>query len=126
MCKLFIQADPARWESSTRSLRIQGMVTSVRLENDFWDILTEVARRDAMTLPRLVARLYHEALDAGHDLQNFTSFLRVCATRYLRLQLAGDIPGRTDVPIRTLDADAILAREASAAAPSPRACHHPD
>ena len=36
MCKLFIKADPDLWVSTTHSLRIDGMVTSVRLENYFW------------------------------------------------------------------------------------------
>jgi len=111
VCKLFINADPALWESSTRSLRIHDMVTSIRLENYFWHVLTEIARRDEMNVPQLVTRLYHEALDAGHDINNFTSFLRVCAMRYLRLQLTGEIPRRTDIPIRTLDAGAILNHE---------------
>ena len=36
MCELLIKADAKLWESTTRSLRIDGMVTSVRLENFFW------------------------------------------------------------------------------------------
>ena len=111
MCKLFIEGDPTLWESSTRSLRINDMVTSIRLENYFWCVLTEVARRDEMNVPQMVSRLYAEALDAGHDIHNFTSFLRVCAMRYLRLQLAGEIPRRSDIPIRSLDVNSILDRE---------------
>jgi predicted DNA-binding ribbon-helix-helix protein len=110
MCKLFINADPVMWESSTRSLRIDGMVTSVRLENFFWSILEEIAARDGMTPPQMITRLYHESIDANHDLGNFTSFLRVCCGRYLALQLSGDIPARADIPIATLDADAILSK----------------
>ncbi len=108
MCKLFINADSGLWESSTRSLRIDGMVTSVRLESFFWNILKEIAARDDMTTPQMIARLYHESIDANHDLGNFTSFLRVCCGRYLALQLSGHIPPRTDIPIAALDADAII------------------
>ncbi len=111
MCKLFIEADPDLWVSCTHSLRVDGMVTSVRLENCFWRILEEIAHRDGMNVPQMITRLYHESIDAGHDLGNFTSFLRVCAMRYLALQLSGDIPNRMDVPIGTLDADQILTRE---------------
>ena len=39
MCKLFIDADPALWASHTRSFRMDGMVTSVRLEDMFWRAL---------------------------------------------------------------------------------------
>jgi predicted DNA-binding ribbon-helix-helix protein len=111
MCKLFIQADSNLWVSSTRSLRIDGMVTSVRLENYFWTTLEEIAQRDGMNIPQMITRLYHESIDAGHDLGNFTSFLRVCCMRYLALQLSGEIPQRSDISIASLDADKILSRE---------------
>src|SRR6056297_3303426 len=111
MCRLFINADPTLWQSRTHSLRIDGMVTSVRMENYFWQLLEEMARRDAMNTAQLITRLYHESIDAGHDLGNFTSFLRVCALRYQALQLSGEIPTRPDVPIATHDAESIRARE---------------
>jgi len=111
MCRLFIGADPTLWVSSSRSLRIDGMVTSIRLENGFWTLLEEIAQRDAMQLPQMLTKLYHESIDAGHDLGNFTSFLRVCAMRYLSLQLSHDIPADVRVPIASLDAANILARE---------------
>ncbi|MEA2117244.1 ribbon-helix-helix domain-containing protein [Halovibrio sp. HP20-50] len=113
MCKLFIQADPELWRSATHSLRIDGMVTSVRMENYFWHILEEIAQRDGMNTAQMITRLYHESIDAGHDLGNFTSFLRVCALRYQALQLSGEIPAHQDVPIATLDAEQILVREGS-------------
>lgn len=111
MCKLFINADPRLWQSQTHSLRIDGMVTSVRMENYFWQLLEEMARRDAMNTAQLITRLYHESIDAGHDLGNFTSFLRVCVLRYQALLTSGEIPVSSDVPINSLDADAILERE---------------
>ncbi|GGE14207.1 hypothetical protein CO662_34960 [Rhizobium anhuiense] len=111
MCELFIKADARLWESTTRSLRIDGMVTSVRLENFFWSKLEEIARRDGMNVVQLITRLHHESIDAGHDLGNFTSFLRVCCARYLDLQLTGDIPGDVTRPISSLDAPVILGRE---------------
>lgn len=110
MCRLFVHSDSNLWVSRTHSLRIDGMVTSIRMENAFWRALTEIAARDGMNLPQMITRLYHESIDAGHDLGNFTSFLRVCAMRYLTLQLSGDIPRDTQVPIASLDADKILAR----------------
>jgi len=113
MCKLFINANPGLWLSKTHSLRIDGVVTSVRMENAFWHVLEELAERDSMNLPQMITRLYHESIDAGHDLGNFTSFLRVCALRYLELQLSGDIPKDTRVPIASLDADRILASKRS-------------
>jgi len=43
MCKLFVNSDPSLWQNVTRSLRIDGMVTSIRLENFFWFTLEEIA-----------------------------------------------------------------------------------
>ena len=111
MCKLFINADATLWSSSTRSIRIDGMVTSVRLENYFWDTLATIASRDDMNIPQMLTRLYHESIDAGHDLGNFTSFLRVCCMRYLALQLNGAIPINQDIAINSLNADKILVNE---------------
>jgi len=111
MCKLFIDADVNLWQSTTKSLRIDGMVTSVRLETFFWNVLDEIAARDGMNVVQLITKLHHESIDAGHDLGNFTSFLRVCCGRYLALQLAGDVPTDTRVPISGLDADGILEAE---------------
>ena len=113
MCKLFIDENTELWETSSRSVRIQGMVTSIRLEHHFWIVLEEISIRDALTIPEMLNRLYDESLEVGHDINNFTSFLRVCAMRYIGLQLAGDIPQRKDISIASLDADAILRSEAN-------------
>lgn len=89
MCRLFVGADPQLWESQTRSIRMDGMVTSVRLESMFWTVLEEIAARDGFNVPQLLHQLYNESLDEGHDIGNFTSFLRVCCLRYIDLQLRG-------------------------------------
>lgn len=89
MCKLFVGADPQLWESQTRSIRMDGMVTSVRLENMFWMMLEEIAARDDLNVPQLLHQLYNESIDEGHDLGNFTSFLRVCCLRFTDLKLKG-------------------------------------
>jgi predicted DNA-binding ribbon-helix-helix protein len=111
VCRLFIGANSHLWESQTRSLRMDGMVTSVRLENMFWTVLDEIAARDDMNVPQLLHQLYNESIDEGHDLGNFTSFLRVCCLRYIDLQLKGLLPnGRNDL----LTTEEILTLEAKA------------
>ncbi len=111
MCKIFISADPAFYETSTRSIRLHGVVTRIRLETLFWSVLAEIGRRDDMSLSQLITKLYDEITEAHGEVENFTSFLRVCCLRYLSLQISGGIPGDVSVPIRSLDADAVLARE---------------
>ena len=113
MCQLFIDADPALWTSHTRSFRMDGMVTSVRLEEMFWRTLETIGQRDDLTVPQLLHRLYNESLDAGHDIGNFTSFLRVCCLRFIDLQLSGFVPQETRVKISQLPASDILKLEAA-------------
>lgn len=113
MCNIFIGADPTLWESKTKSLRIDGYVTSIRMENVFWKALDEIAFRDEMSTNELIATLYYESLDAGHDLGNFTSFLRVCALRYYSLMAVGEVSMSLEEPIYRNEASEILAREAA-------------
>mgnify|MGYP003603012681 CR=1 FL=1 len=112
MCQLFISADDSLWSSKTKSLRIQGVVTSIRLEVFFWDILEELSFRDQMTVNQLITKLYLESLDADHDIGNFTSFLRVCCSRYLSLIADGDLSRKTRLPLEKVDAKNIIQREA--------------
>jgi predicted DNA-binding ribbon-helix-helix protein len=111
MCRLFIGADPALWQSVTRSVRIDGVATSIRLESFFWSILDDIGERDGMSVGRLIGRLYVESLGEGHPPENFTSFLRVCCGRYLALQVEGLVPTDRNTPIAALDAESILVRE---------------
>ncbi|KGL01733.1 ribbon-helix-helix domain-containing protein [Thalassobacter sp. 16PALIMAR09] len=112
MCRLFVGADPDLWASQTRSIRMDGMVTSVRLESMFWSILEEIAAKDELNVPQLLHQLYNESIDEGHDLGNFTSFLRVCCLRFADLQLKGLIPTSTSVGFESLSSDEILKQEA--------------
>lgn len=109
MCEVFISADPQSYESRTRSVRLHGVVTSIRLENLFWQVLEEIAARDGMGVVQLIEKLYDELVAArGEVVSNFASFLRVCALRYEALLAQGRIPGDTGVAIRSLDAQAVL------------------
>lgn len=115
MCKIFISADPELYRCRSRSLRLSGVATSIRLENLFWQVLEEIGARDGLSVAQLITRLYDELAEAGgqgaNDSANFSSFLRVSCGRYLALQVSGHIPADTGVPIRSLDADWVLAGE---------------
>ena len=73
-------------------LPARGVVTTLRLENQFWDILSEIAQADGMTTNQLVAKLYEEVMDYRGEVVNFASFLRVSCTRYLS-QRSDQAPG---------------------------------
>jgi predicted DNA-binding ribbon-helix-helix protein len=111
MCNLFINANSDLWKSRTKSLRIEGMSTSIRIENFFWNILDEIAARDQMTVNQLITKLYFESIDAEHDLGNFTSFLRVCCARYLSLIGMGEISSSLVEELGNVSSIEILERE---------------
>lgn len=127
MCKIFISADPRSYESRTRSVRLHGVVTSLRLENLHWSVLEEIAGRDGMTVAQLIEKLYDELVADRGAVGNFSSFLRVCALRYENLIAQGLIPRDAAIPIRSLDADRVLdglqrvpPRPAARPAPAPQ------
>lgn len=88
MCQLYVGADKQLYQSRARSLRLHGMVTSVRLENQFWLILERMAEEEHTSSSRLISRLHDELLARrGAMEENFASFLRVCCVRFLEQQL---------------------------------------
>jgi predicted DNA-binding ribbon-helix-helix protein len=112
MCKLFVTADPELWQTRSKSLRMHGFSTSVRLEQLYWQILDDIARREGMTVPQLLTTLYEELLQVHGAVDNFSSFLRVCCGRYLMLQTAGDIPRDGSLSAAGVEARRVLAPKA--------------
>ena len=83
MCDFYISADPILYESRSRTVRIHGVVTSIRLENLMWDTLAEIAYEECKSTNCLIATLHDEILDRRGEVANFSSFLRVTCLRYL-------------------------------------------
>ena len=120
MCRIFVSADPDSYDSRTRSVRLHGVVTSLRLENLYWQVLEEIARRDGLGVVQLIERLYDELVAERGEVDNFASFLRVCCGRYLALQLSGGIPQDASIPIGSLNAQQVLATEGQTQGVVPR------
>jgi len=79
MCHLFASRPPESYAYETRSIRLNGQSTSIRLEKVFWEILEEVAASEGMTAPRFISTLHQEVLLLRGEVPNFTSHLRcVC------------------------------------------------
>ena len=76
MCNLFAHQPQRDYECQTRSLRIGGHCTSIRLEISFWDTLEEIAAKQNMTLAKFVTTLHDEVLDHHGEVRNFSSLLR--------------------------------------------------
>jgi predicted DNA-binding ribbon-helix-helix protein len=84
MCEFFVKADPILYESRSRTVRIHGVLTSIRLENMVWDILAEMASAEGKTTNSLISQLHDEILAHRNEVPNFASFLRITCMRYLR------------------------------------------
>ena len=82
MCKLLARQDQRRFRQTSRSLRISGQSTSIRLETAFWEILDAIAAGEGMSVSRLVASLYEEAMDLHGEVANFASLLRTVCLIY--------------------------------------------
>jgi predicted DNA-binding ribbon-helix-helix protein len=95
MCHLFASQPPETYETHTRSVRIGGHSTSIRLEAVFWDILDELAAHQNMSVGRFVTQLHDEVLYQHGDVHNFASLLRCCCLKYVaEVRPAGKIPVR--------------------------------
>ncbi len=97
MCRIYAATDPAACEAVTRSVRIHGMVTSVRLEARFWEILDEIAAAEGTSTPHFLGVLYDEVLELRGEVRNFASLLRVVCTTWLAHRTAAtgaDAPAR--------------------------------
>jgi predicted DNA-binding ribbon-helix-helix protein len=84
MCQIFAGQDPENYRYITRSLRLDGHATSIRLEAAFWDILDEVAESQSLSTPRFLSQLYDEVLELHGEIGNFASLLRISCVLYLR------------------------------------------
>jgi len=83
MCHLFASQPPQTYETHTRSVRIGGHSTSIRLEAVYWDILEELAAHQGLSLGRFITCLHDEVLEIHGDVHNFTSLLRCCCLKYV-------------------------------------------
>ncbi len=82
MCHLFAHQPQRNYQSQTRSLRIGGHSTSIRLEMSFWDTLEEIAEKQKMSLGKFLTTLYSEVLDQHGQVNNFASLLRCSCLIY--------------------------------------------
>lgn len=99
MCEYFVKADPIQYEQRTRTIRIHGVLTSIRLENMVWDILAEMAEAEGRTTNSLIVQFHDEILAHRGEVPNFASFLRITAMRFLRRKLLELEAAREGTPL---------------------------
>lgn len=83
MCYIFSGQAPSSYRFVSRSVRLAGHSTSVRLEHKFWNVIDDIAEKQDMTTSRFLTTLYYEALETHGDVSNFASLLRCCCLLYL-------------------------------------------
>jgi predicted DNA-binding ribbon-helix-helix protein len=83
MCQIFAGQPQENYESEKRSVRLDGHSTSIQLEKIFWQILEEIAAREAVSLAKFVSKLHDEVMLTHGEARNFASLLRCCCLIYL-------------------------------------------
>ena len=86
MCHVYASTDPWRYECTTRSVRLQGSVTSIRLENEFWDILDQLAQDQRLSTGQFISELYGEVIATKGTVPNLASMLRVACAVHLHIR----------------------------------------
>lgn len=96
MCQMFAGQKPEDYEYQSRSLRVNGQCTSLRLERKFWRILDEIAATEDLSTPMFISKLHAEVTDLHGEAHNFSSLLRCACLVYLENQVSAmDLPGNT-------------------------------
>ncbi len=88
MCHLFASQNPDSYVYETRSIRLNGQSTSIRLEKMFWNILEQIAGNEDLSVPSFISQLHHEVLLMWGPVPNFTSHLRCICLVALEKQLS--------------------------------------
>ncbi len=79
MCSIFSNIPREAYACETRSVRLGGHATSVRLERAYWSVLERLAAGQGMPLGRFLTELHDEVLELHGSVGNFSSMLRcVC------------------------------------------------
>ena len=83
MCELYASQPQASYESTKRSIRIQGVVTSISLENKMWQILELIAQSESVSVASFISTLYQEVIEQHGEIKNLASMLRVTCVTYV-------------------------------------------
>jgi len=98
MCQIFAGQAPEDYQSQTRSLRLNGQSTSLRLEQKFWRVLDEIAAKEDISTPQFVSQLHREVAAIHGETQNFSSLLRCTCLVYLENRKLPAMAGDTTQP----------------------------
>jgi predicted DNA-binding ribbon-helix-helix protein len=83
MCRVLFAVDSSAYAYETRSVRLAGHVTSIRLEAAFWAILEEIAAAQNVSLGKFLTKIHDEVLEFEGEAVNFSSLLRCACLNYV-------------------------------------------
>ncbi|MBQ4811914.1 aryl-sulfate sulfotransferase [Pseudoalteromonas luteoviolacea] len=83
MCEIYASQNPQLYQVSKKSIRIQGVVTSLALENQIWQVLEQIAAQENLTVPKFISTLYQESIERHGEVDNLASLLRISCLTYL-------------------------------------------
>jgi predicted DNA-binding ribbon-helix-helix protein len=89
MCTVLAGQNPDRFRKISRSVRISGHSTSIRLEEAFWQALESIAALEGVSTSKLITQLYWEALEQHGGMSNLASLLRTVCLLYQEERGAG-------------------------------------
>jgi len=90
MCRIFASQLPETYSYVTRSVRLNGFSTSIKLEAKFWRILEEIAQGEGIALSSFLATLHDEAEAIHGEVRNVASLLRCTCLIYLTQKNGAD------------------------------------
>lgn len=103
MCKLFAGQNPKNYSYVSKSVRLEGQVTSIRLEGLYWSILDDLAASEGTTVPAFLTKLHREVIALNDAPQNFTSLLRSACLIYMDNRLATRLESPIETSINKMD-----------------------
>ncbi len=83
MCNVYSRQPRENYETQIRSIRVGGVVRSIRLETIFWRYIEAVAAEEGRSVAAFISELHDEMLAQGTS-TNFTSLLRCSVLIYLQ------------------------------------------
>ncbi len=87
MCEIFAGQNPADYAGVTRSVRLNGLSTSLRLEARYWRMVDEIAQSQGMATPKFLSTLYDEVLELHGEVRNFASLLRTACLVHMESKI---------------------------------------
>ena len=101
MCVIFLRGEAALFEKKSRSMRVDGHVTSICVELIIWDLLERISNEQGLKLSQFISELYREGMVKTGKVNNLSSVLRVACLNYLSHEQAG-LGNHVEMPMKAM------------------------